>query len=106
MLCLVLLAGYGGSLCGGAGAGPNPGAGFYGAPNINTGLLTLDAVKFGSPRDDGSPLSSGCAHRLVAAGDLACRLDHLLRLGRSECLDRHRAFNDRRQVVSGSTLAV
>ena len=42
MLCLVLLAGYGGSLCGGAGAGPNPGAGFYGAPNINTGLLTLE----------------------------------------------------------------
>jgi hypothetical protein len=39
MLCLVLLAGCGGSLRGDASAGPNPGGGFYGAPNINVGRI-------------------------------------------------------------------
>jgi hypothetical protein len=40
LLCLaVLLAGCGGSFRGGASAGPNPGNGFYGAPNINIGRI-------------------------------------------------------------------
>jgi hypothetical protein len=40
MLCLaMLLAGCGGSFRGDASAGPNPGGGFYGAPNINIGRI-------------------------------------------------------------------
>jgi hypothetical protein len=35
----MLLAGCGGSLRGDASAGPNPGGGFYGAPNINVGRI-------------------------------------------------------------------
>ena len=35
----VLLAGCGGSLRGDASAGPNPGGGFYGAPNMNFGRI-------------------------------------------------------------------
>jgi hypothetical protein len=35
----VLLAGCGGSLRGDASAGPNPGGGFYGAPNIDIGRI-------------------------------------------------------------------
>ena len=34
-----LLAGCGGSLRGDASAGPNPGGGFYGAPNIDIGRI-------------------------------------------------------------------
>jgi hypothetical protein len=40
MLCLaMLLAGCGGSIRGNASAGPNPGGGFYGAPNIDIGRI-------------------------------------------------------------------
>jgi hypothetical protein len=40
MICLaVLLAGCGGGLRGDANAGPNPGGGFYGAPNIDIGRI-------------------------------------------------------------------
>jgi PBP1b-binding outer membrane lipoprotein LpoB len=40
VLCLaMLLAGCGGSLHGNASAGPNPGGGFYGAPNIDIGRI-------------------------------------------------------------------
>jgi hypothetical protein len=40
MICLaILLAGCGGSVRGDASAGPNPGGGFYGAPNINVGRI-------------------------------------------------------------------
>jgi hypothetical protein len=40
MLCLaMLLAACGGSLRGDASAGPNPGGGFYGAPNIDVGRI-------------------------------------------------------------------
>jgi hypothetical protein len=40
MICLaLLLAGCGGSLRGDASAGPNPGGGFYGAPNIDIGRI-------------------------------------------------------------------
>ena len=40
MLCFTaLLAGCGGSLRGDASAGPNPGGGFYGAPNIDIGRI-------------------------------------------------------------------
>jgi hypothetical protein len=35
----ILLAGCGGSLKGDASAGPNPGGGFYGAPNIDNGRV-------------------------------------------------------------------
>ena len=35
----VLLAGCGGSFRGDASAGPNPGGGFYGAPNIDIGRI-------------------------------------------------------------------
>jgi hypothetical protein len=35
----MLLAGCGGSLRGDASAGPNPGSGFYGAPNIDIGRI-------------------------------------------------------------------
>jgi hypothetical protein len=35
----VLPAGCGGSLRGDASAGPNPGGGFYGAPNIDIGRI-------------------------------------------------------------------
>jgi hypothetical protein len=35
----ILLAGCGGSLKGDASAGPNPGGGFYGAPNIDIGRI-------------------------------------------------------------------
>jgi hypothetical protein len=35
----VLLAGCGGSLRGDVSAGPNPGGGFYGAPNIDIGRI-------------------------------------------------------------------
>jgi hypothetical protein len=35
----VLLAGCGGSLRGDASGGPNPGGGFYGAPNIGIGRI-------------------------------------------------------------------
>jgi hypothetical protein len=35
----MLLAGCGGSLRGDASAGPNPGGGFYGAPNIDIGRI-------------------------------------------------------------------
>ena len=35
----MLLAGCGGPLRGDANAGPNPGGGFYGAPNINVGRI-------------------------------------------------------------------
>ena len=42
----VLLAGCGGSLRGDASAGPNPGGGFYGAPNIDIGRI--------NPREAGS----------------------------------------------------
>jgi PBP1b-binding outer membrane lipoprotein LpoB len=35
----MLLVGCGGSLRGDANAGPNPGGGFYGAPNINVGRI-------------------------------------------------------------------
>jgi hypothetical protein len=35
----LLLAGCGGSLRGDASAGPNPGGGFYGAPNIDIGRI-------------------------------------------------------------------
>jgi hypothetical protein len=39
-LCLaMLLAGCGGSFRGDASAGPNPGGGFYGAPNIDIGRI-------------------------------------------------------------------
>jgi hypothetical protein len=39
-LCLaMLLAGCGASLRGDASAGPNPGGGFYGAPNIDIGRI-------------------------------------------------------------------
>jgi len=39
-ICLVvLLGGCGGPLRGDASAGPNPGGGFYGAPNINVGRV-------------------------------------------------------------------
>jgi hypothetical protein len=36
---MMLLAGCGGSLRGDASAGPNPGGGFYGAPNIDIGRI-------------------------------------------------------------------
>jgi hypothetical protein len=36
---MILLAGCGGSLQGNASAGPNPGGGFYGAPNIDIGRI-------------------------------------------------------------------
>jgi hypothetical protein len=40
VICLaILLAGCGGSLKGDASAGPNPGGGFYGAPNIDNGRV-------------------------------------------------------------------
>ena len=40
LICLtILLAGCGGSLRGDASIGPNPGGGFYGAPNINVGRI-------------------------------------------------------------------
>jgi hypothetical protein len=40
VVCLAtLLAGCGGSLRGDANAGPNPGGGFYGAPNIDIGRI-------------------------------------------------------------------
>jgi hypothetical protein len=40
MMCLaILLAGCGGTLRGDASAGPNPGGGFYGAPNIDIGRI-------------------------------------------------------------------
>jgi hypothetical protein len=39
ILLTILLAGCGGSLRGDASAGPNPGGGFYGAPNINVGRI-------------------------------------------------------------------
>jgi hypothetical protein len=40
MICLTfLLAGCAGSLRGDASAGPNPGGGFYGAPNIDIGRI-------------------------------------------------------------------
>jgi hypothetical protein len=35
----MLLAGCGGSLRGDVNGGPNPGGGFYGAPNINVGRI-------------------------------------------------------------------
>jgi hypothetical protein len=35
----LLLSGCGGSLHGDASAGPNPGGGFYGAPNIDIGRI-------------------------------------------------------------------
>jgi hypothetical protein len=35
----ILLAGCGGSFRGDASAGPNPGGGFYGAPNIDIGRI-------------------------------------------------------------------
>ena len=35
----MLLAGCGGPLTGDADAGPNPGGGFYGAPNLNVGRI-------------------------------------------------------------------
>jgi hypothetical protein len=39
-ICLVLLlGGCGGSMRGDASAGPNPGGGFYGAPNIDIGRI-------------------------------------------------------------------
>ena len=36
---VLLLAGCGGSVRGDASAGPNPGGGFYGAPNIDIGRI-------------------------------------------------------------------
>jgi len=39
ILLAILLAGCGGSLRGNASAGPNPGGGFYGAPNIDIGRI-------------------------------------------------------------------
>jgi uncharacterized protein YceK len=40
LMCLeLLLAGCGSSLRGDASAGPNPGGGFYGAPNIDIGRI-------------------------------------------------------------------
>ena len=40
VLCLgMLLVGCGGSFRGNANAGPNPGGGFYGAPNIDVGRI-------------------------------------------------------------------
>jgi len=39
MLLALLLAGCGGALRGDASSGPNPGGGFYGAPNINIGRI-------------------------------------------------------------------
>ena len=39
MLLELLLAGCGGAVRGGASAGPNPGGGFYGAPNIDIGRI-------------------------------------------------------------------
>jgi len=39
ILLTILLAGCGGSLRGDASAGPNPGGGFYGAPNIDIGRI-------------------------------------------------------------------
>jgi hypothetical protein len=39
ILLTILLAGCGGSLRGDASAGPNPGGGFYGAPNIDVGRI-------------------------------------------------------------------
>jgi hypothetical protein len=35
----ILLTGCGGSFRGNASAGPNPGGGLYGAPNINVGRI-------------------------------------------------------------------
>ena len=39
ILLAILLAGCGGSSRGDANAGPNPGGGFYGAPNIDIGRI-------------------------------------------------------------------
>jgi hypothetical protein len=39
MWLALLLSGYGGSLHVDASAGPNPGGGFYGAPNIDVGRI-------------------------------------------------------------------
>jgi hypothetical protein len=39
ILLAILLAACGGSLRGNASAGPNPGGGFYGAPNIDIGRI-------------------------------------------------------------------
>ena len=39
ILLTILLGGCGGSLRGDASAGPNPGGGFYGAPNIDIGRI-------------------------------------------------------------------
>ncbi len=40
IICLaVMLTGCGGGLHGDASAGPNPGGGFYGAPNIDIGRI-------------------------------------------------------------------
>jgi hypothetical protein len=40
VICLaIVLGGCGGSLKGDASAGPNPGGGFYGAPNIDIGRI-------------------------------------------------------------------
>ena len=39
MMCLALLLAGCGSVVGNASAGPNPGGGFYGAPNIDIGRI-------------------------------------------------------------------
>jgi hypothetical protein len=41
---MMLLAGCSGSLKGDANAGPNPGGGFYGAPNIDIGRINPERI--------------------------------------------------------------
>lgn len=50
----VLLTGCGGSLQGDASAGPNPGGGYYGAPNIDIGRIK--SLGGGGPRFDSAPI--------------------------------------------------
>jgi hypothetical protein len=50
-----LLVGCGGSLRGDANAGPNPGGGFYGAPNLNVGRINprwVASEERGHPRSE------------------------------------------------------
>ena len=45
---MMLLAGCSGSLKGDANAGPNPGGGFYGSPNIEIGRTNPEAGRAGT----------------------------------------------------------
>jgi hypothetical protein len=61
----VLLAGCGGSLRGDASAGPNPGGGFYGAPNIDIGRINPreHRLRAGAPGSRASPSGTYAGRR-------------------------------------------